>query len=38
MDITQIKTFIAIVEGGNFLAASRRVNVTQSTVSARIKA
>lgn len=38
MDITQAKTFLAIVEGGNFLAASRRVNVTQSTVSARIKA
>lgn len=38
MDITQAKTFLAIVEGGNFLAASKRVNVTQSTVSARIKA
>ncbi len=38
MDITQAKTFMAIVEAGNFLAASRRVNVTQSTVSARIKA
>ncbi len=37
MDITQAKTFLAIVEGGNFMAASKRVNVTQSTVSARIK-
>ncbi len=38
MDITQAKTFLAIVEGGNFLAASKRVNAAQSTVSARIKA
>ncbi len=38
MDISQAKTFLAIVEGGNFVAAARRVNVTQSTVSARIKA
>ena len=38
MDITQARTFLAIVEGGNFLAASKRVYVTQSTVSARIKA
>jgi len=38
MDVTQAKTFLAIVEGGNFLAASKRINVTQSTVSARIKA
>ncbi len=37
MDVIQVKTFLAIVEGGNFLAAARRVNVTQSTVSARIK-
>ena len=38
MDVTQAKTFLAILEGGNFLAASRRVNAAQSTVSARIKA
>ncbi|WDI32222.1 LysR family transcriptional regulator [Hyphococcus flavus] len=38
MDVIQAKTFLAIVEGGNFLAAARRVHVTQSTVSARIKA
>ncbi len=38
MDVTLAKTFLAIVEGGNFLAAARRVHVTQSTVSARIKA
>jgi DNA-binding transcriptional LysR family regulator len=38
MDVTQARTFLAIIEGGNFLAAARRVHVTQSTVSARIKA
>jgi DNA-binding transcriptional LysR family regulator len=38
MDVTQAKTFLAIVEGGNFIEASRRIFVTQSTVSARIKA
>ncbi|MEM6898165.1 MAG: LysR family transcriptional regulator [Pseudomonadota bacterium] len=38
MDIVQAKTFLAIIEGGNFVEASKRVFVTQSTVSARIKA
>jgi len=38
MDITAAKTFLAVIEGGNFVAAARRVHVTQSTVSARIKA
>ncbi|MFC7290103.1 LysR family transcriptional regulator [Hirschia litorea] len=37
MDITQAQTFLAIVECGNFIEASKRVYVTQSTVSARIK-
>lgn len=37
MDITAAKTFLAVIEGGNFIAAARRVHVTQSTVSARIK-
>ena len=37
MDITTAKTFLAVIEGGNFVAAARRVHVTQSTVSARIK-
>ena len=37
MDVTQAKTFLAIVEGGNFVEASKRLFVTQSTVSARIK-
>lgn len=38
MDITTVKTFIAVIEGGTFVAAAKRVHVTQSTVSARIKA
>lgn len=37
MDVVQAKTFLAIVEAGNFIEASKRVFVTQSTVSARIK-
>jgi LysR family transcriptional regulator, flagellar master operon regulator len=37
MDITTAKTFLAVIEGGSFVAAARRVHVTQSTVSARIK-
>ncbi|ACT60835.1 LysR family transcriptional regulator [Hirschia baltica] len=37
MDVVQAQTFLAIVECGNFIEASKRVNVTQSTVSARIK-
>ena len=37
MDIAQIRTFIAVYETGSFLAAAERVNVTQSTVSIRIK-
>ncbi|WOI53532.1 LysR family transcriptional regulator [Parvularcula sp. LCG005] len=38
MDVTQAKTFLAVVEAGNFAAASKRVFVTQSTISARVKA
>lgn len=37
MDVTTAKTFLAVIEGGSFIAAARRVHVTQSTVSARIK-
>lgn len=37
MDIDLARTFMAIVENGNFVRASRRLNVTQSTVSARIR-
>jgi LysR family transcriptional regulator, flagellar master operon regulator len=38
MDISLAKTFVAIVEAGNFKDAAERLHVTQSTVSARIKA
>ncbi len=37
MDITLAKTFLAVCDVGNFLKAADRMNVTQSTVSARIK-
>lgn len=37
MDITLARTFLMIVETGSFIEAARRMNVTQSTVSARIK-
>lgn len=37
MDITQIKTFIAVANTGSFIAAADKVCVTQSTVSIRIK-
>ena len=38
MDVVQARTFLAIVEAGNFSEAAKRVYVTQSTVSARIRA
>lgn len=38
MDIVQAQTFLAIVSTGSFVEAAGRLNVTQSTVSARIKA
>jgi DNA-binding transcriptional LysR family regulator len=38
MDIENLRTFLAIYDSGSFQAASERVNVTQSTVSMRIKA
>lgn len=37
MDVTGARTFLAIVEAGNFVEASKRIFVTQSTVSARIR-
>ncbi len=37
MNITELKTFLAIVETGSLVKASRRLNVTQSTVTARLK-
>ncbi len=37
MDIVLAKTFLTIIEVGNFRIASEKLHVTQSTVSARIK-
>ena len=37
MDITQIRTFVAVANTGSFIAAANKVNVTQSTVSIRIR-
>ncbi len=37
MDIDQARTFLAISAHGSFLEAAKRLHVTQSTVSARIK-
>ncbi len=37
MDLNQAKTFLAIAETGSFVEAAERLNITQSTVSARIK-
>lgn len=37
MQLDAINTFIAVTETGNFHEAARRLNVTQSTVSARIR-
>lgn len=38
MDVIQARTFLSVVDGGNFSVAATRMHVTQSTVSARIKA
>ncbi len=38
MDVTLARTFLAVVETGSFVEAAKRVFVTQSTVSMRIKA
>lgn len=37
MDITLARTFLIVAETGSFIDAARKMNVTQSTVSARIK-
>ncbi len=37
MDITLARTFLMVAETGSFIEAARKMNVTQSTVSARIK-
>lgn len=38
MNITSLRTFLAIVETGSLVRASARLNVTQSTVTARLHA
>ncbi len=37
MNITVLRTFLAIIETGNLVRAAERLNVTQSTVTARLK-
>ncbi len=37
MDVTLARTFLMVAETGSFIDAGRRMNITQSTVSARIK-
>jgi DNA-binding transcriptional LysR family regulator len=37
MDLDLVRTFIEIVESGSFVKAAERLNLTQSTVSSRIK-
>lgn len=37
MDVTLARTFLAVIETGSFVEAAKRVFVTQSTVSMRIK-
>ena len=37
MNIVSLHTFIAIVETGSLVRASEKMNVTQSTVTARLK-
>ncbi|RDD60760.1 LysR family transcriptional regulator [Ferruginivarius sediminum] len=38
MDLVLVRTFLEVAACGSFSAASERLNVTQSTVSARVKA
>lgn len=37
MDVNLARTFLTVAETGSFIDAARRMNVTQSTVSSRIK-
>ena len=37
MDIALARTFLMVAETGSFIDAARKMNITQSTVSARIK-
>ena len=38
MDVTQARTFLEIAESGSFIAAAERLHVTQTAVSARVRA
>jgi len=38
MNITSLHTFLAVVETGSLIAASKQMNVTQSTITARLHA
>jgi DNA-binding transcriptional LysR family regulator len=37
MNITSLQTFLAIIETGSLVRASQKLNVTQSTITARLK-
>ena len=37
MDVSLARTFLVVAETGSFIDAARKMNITQSTVSARIK-
>ncbi len=37
MDIALAQTFLMVADTGSFVDAARKLNITQSTVSARIK-
>ena len=37
MNLSELRTFLTIVETGSLIRASERLNVTQSTVTARLK-
>ncbi len=38
MNLNEVRTFLEVIETGSLVAASKRLNVTQSTVTARISA
>jgi len=38
MNVNELRTFLEVIETGSLVAASQRLNVTQSTVTARISA
>ena len=37
MNLTELRTFLTIIETGSLVRASEQLNVTQSTVTARLK-